>query len=107
MQEPPTKSGARVYFVIIEDESGLLQATAFRDTYERYGHHLHRAGALLLEGTVEQDERRGFSFVVDRIGDLSRVLERRGAKAEPNVSSFRGLPSAGQRGESRAGLTGT
>lgn len=77
LQRPPTKSGARVYVVIVEDESGLLQATAFRHTYERYGRHLHQAEALLLEGTVEQDERRGFSFMVDRIGDLQGARKER------------------------------
>lgn len=107
LQRPPTKSGARVYFVIVEDESGLLQATAFRDTYERYGHHLHRAGALLMEGVVEQDERRGFSFVVDRIGDLGRVLERRGTGAEAEASSFRRSASNGELREAPARLTGT
>lgn len=107
LQRPPTKSGARVYFVIVEDDTGLLQATAFRDTYERYGHHLHRAGALLMEGVVEQDERRGFSFVVNRIGDLVRVLERRGASAEPGEPGFCRLASEGERHNAPAGLTGT
>lgn len=107
LQRPPTKSGARVYFVIVEDESGLLQATAFRDTYECYGHHLHRAGALLMEGVVARDERRGFSFVVDRIGDLARVLERHGARPEPSASSLHMAASSGQRSGAQAGLTGT
>ena len=40
LQSPPTKSGNSVYFLLIEDSSGLLQATIFRNTYERYGHHL-------------------------------------------------------------------
>lgn len=74
LQSPPTRSGRAVYFLLIEDETGLLQATIFSDTYRRCGHRLYRAGSFLLEGVVEQDERRGSSFVVDRIEDLGGLL---------------------------------
>ena len=79
LQSPPTKSGKSVYFLLIEDSSGLLQATIFSGTYKRHGHHLYRAAAFLLDGRVEQDERRGFSFVVERIADLGAVLVGREA----------------------------
>ena len=45
LQRPPTKSGVPVYFLLIEDEEGFLQATIFKRVYERYGHILHRSGA--------------------------------------------------------------
>ena len=83
LQSPPTKSGNSVYFLLIEDSSGLLQATIFRSTYERYGHYLYRAAAFLLEGRVEQDARRGFSFVVEKIGDLGAILV--GKNAVPDI----------------------
>jgi error-prone DNA polymerase len=74
LQRPPTRSGRPVYFLLIEDEAGLLQATIFEDVYERYGHVLHQKGAFLLEGKVERDYRRGFSFLAERIYDLQEVL---------------------------------
>ena len=74
LQSPPTKSGHRVYFLLTEDERGLLQATMFRSIYERYGHILHREGAFLLEGRVEQTTDRGFSFLVERVESLRRIL---------------------------------
>ncbi len=74
LQSPPTKSGKSVHFLLLEDETGLLQATIFSDVHQRYGHHLYRAASFLLEGVVEQDERRGFSFVVDKIDDLGVLL---------------------------------
>ena len=74
LQRPPTKSGRPVYFLLIEDESGLLQCTIFEAVYERYGHILHRSGAFLLEGRVEVDRRRGHSYLVERIADLAGVL---------------------------------
>ncbi len=74
LQCPPTKSGRPVWFLLIEDEHGLLQATIFRSVYERFGDLLHHRGAFLLEGRVEQDRRKGFSFVVERVGDLREAL---------------------------------
>jgi len=70
LQSPPTKSGRPIWFLLIEDESGLLQATIFRPVYERYGDLLHHRGAFLLEGRVEQALDKGFSFLVRRIEDL-------------------------------------
>ena len=74
IQRPPTRSGRPVYFLMIEDEAGLLQTTIFRPTYECYGHILHQKNAYLLEGRVEQDDRRGFSFLVQRISDLGAKI---------------------------------
>ena len=74
LQRPPTRSGRPVYFLLIEDETGLLQATIFEGVYKRCGHVLHQKGAFLLEGRVKQHRRRGFSFLVKRIGDLQEVL---------------------------------
>lgn len=51
-----------------------LQSTIFSDIYRRYGSVLYRTGAYLIEGRVEQDRRRGFSFVVERIEDLTEAL---------------------------------
>ncbi len=70
LQSPPTKSGKPVWFLLIEDERGLSQATIFRPIYERYGDLLHHRGALLSEGTVENTPDKGFSFLVKRVEDL-------------------------------------
>ena len=74
LQAPPTRSGALVHFLLTEDASGLLQSTIFERSYRRFGHVLHGSSAYLLEGRVEQDARRGFSFVADRIQSLGPVL---------------------------------
>ncbi|MBA3951869.1 MAG: hypothetical protein H0X57_08350, partial [Rubrobacter sp.] len=74
LQSPPTKSGHRVYFLLIEDEWGLLQATLFRPAYERCGDLLHHEGAFLLEGRVEQTSARGFAFLVDYARSLQEAL---------------------------------
>lgn len=92
LQRPPTKSGRPVYFLLLEDELGLLQATIFESVYRQHGHHLHHAGAFLLDGRVEQDRRRGFSFLVERIGNLEEVLAGRRGEA---VNAERAVPGSG------------
>ena len=102
LQCPPTKSGHPVWFLLIEDEHGLLQATLFRSAYERHGHLLHHRGAFLLDGRVEQDRRRGFSFLVERVRDLGEVLAR--VPSPRAVAGSSGaLLRAGRRGRRRAG----
>jgi error-prone DNA polymerase len=74
LQSPPTKSGYRVYFLLIEDEWGLLQTTIFRSVYERCGDILHHEGAFLVEGRVEQTIEKGFAFLVHHIESLRDIL---------------------------------
>jgi DNA polymerase III alpha subunit len=91
-----------VYFLLIEDESGLLQCTIFEAVYERHGHILHRSGAFLLEGRVEVDRRRGHSYLVERIADLRETLPGTGMSAPRMVSGSGALLRAGRR-SSQAG----
>jgi DNA polymerase III alpha subunit len=99
LQCPPTRGGKPVWFLLVEDERGLLQATIFRPIYKRYGDLLHHRGAFLLEGRVEQDRRRGSSFLVERIKDLREEL---GVMPSPKVVPGTFL-RAGRRGRKRAG----
>ena len=103
LQRPPPKSGQPVYFLIIEDESGLLQATIFKCVYARYGHILHREGAFLLEGVVEQDIRRGFSFLVRGIEGLGEILAGNEVPAPRARSSSGTFLMAGRGGERKTG----
>ena len=100
LQRPPTKSGRPVYFLLIEDKSGLLQCTIFERVYERYGHILHRSGAFLLEGRVEVDRRRGHSYLVESIADLTGALcEER--VLEPQAASSSGAFLRARRGSGK------
>ncbi|HVD35344.1 MAG TPA: DNA polymerase III subunit alpha [Rubrobacter sp.] len=98
LQSPPTRSGHRVYFLLIEDEWGLLQATIFRSVYERCGDILHHEGAFLLEGRVEQTIEKGFAFLVHQIESLREVLFETRVPV-PRVTSAPGaFLRAGRRG---------
>ena len=103
LQRPPTKSGRPVYFLLVEDEYGLLQATLFEGTYKRYGHTLHHSGAFLLEGRVEQDRRRGFSLLVERVLDLREVLAAGVCVPEPRAVSSSGAFVRARRPGRRGG----
>ena len=101
---PPTKSGTSVWFLLVEDELGLLQATVFEDVYERYGDLLHHRGAFFLEGTVEQNPEKGFSFVVARVRDLREALAGAEVRAPRRaVRAPGGFVRASRRGKKRAG----
>ena len=102
LQSPPTKSGVPVYFLVVEDEHGLLQTTIFRSVYERCGKILHRDGAFLLEGTVEHTDDRGFSFVVSNVRRLGHVLAAASIPTPRVTTSPGAFLRAGQRGR-RAG----
>ncbi len=108
LQRPPTRSGRPVYFLLIEDEAGLLQATIFEKVYERYGHVLHQSGAFLLEGRVERDLRRGHSYLVERISDLGKALAntKESRAPEPRVASSSGVFIRAGRGKRRGSRAG-
>ena len=106
LQCPPTRSGRPVWFLLIEDERGLLQATVFEKVYDRYGDLLHHRGAFLLEGRVEQSRRRGFSFLVERVADLREALSGSSGSGMPTpraVSAPGSFLRSGRRGRRRAG----
>jgi error-prone DNA polymerase len=103
LQCPPTKSGRPVWFLLVEDEWGLLQATIFRGVYERYGDLLHHRGAFLLEGRVENTPEKGFSFLVKHIRDLGEVLSEARMPTPKAVSASGAFLRAGRRGRRRAG----
>jgi error-prone DNA polymerase len=102
LQSPPTRSGHPVYFLLVEDEWGLLQATIFRSVYERCGDILHREGAFLLDGRVEQTLEKGFAFLVHSIGSLQDALLDAGMPVPRAASSPGAFLRAGRRGR-RAG----
>lgn len=88
MQAPPTRSGALVHFLLTENGSGLLQSTIFERLFRRSGHVLYQTSAYLLDGRVEHDPRRGFSFVVQRIGALDEALHHASQKAAARKTRY-------------------
>ncbi len=54
LHTPPTRSGLRVVFVTVEDETGVADLAVFPDTQERVGATLFRTGALVVAGRIKR-----------------------------------------------------
>ena len=76
----------------------MVQATLFRPAYRRCGEVLHREGAFLLEGRVEQTAARGFAFLVDRVESLREALAGASVPTPRVASSPGAFLRAGRRG---------
>ncbi|HYG60665.1 MAG TPA: hypothetical protein VD902_21535, partial [Symbiobacteriaceae bacterium] len=68
---PPTKSGKVVVFMMLEDETGLVDVTIFEDVYQRYGHLIFTDPRPPL-AALGRVERRGghVSVTVNRLRAL-------------------------------------
>jgi DNA polymerase III alpha subunit len=78
---PPTKSGKRVMFLTLEDETGLLDAVVFSKAQKDCAHIIYTSELLTLEGRLHRQSGNGLSIsvVVDRVilpwsGQLSEFL---------------------------------
>ncbi len=63
---PPTKSGKRVVFFDLEDETGLLNVTCFDDTYIRDGHAIVCSPYVTVVGEA-QDRDGHIAFLTHRV----------------------------------------
>jgi DNA polymerase III alpha subunit len=65
----PTKAGAWMKFLSLEDLAGTFEAVLFPDAYSRFAEATLGPGPLLVEGRVEVDHGVP-SLTVDRLGPL-------------------------------------
>jgi error-prone DNA polymerase len=66
---PPTRSGRPVLFTLIEDETGLLQATCAGEAIESCTGVLVTSPAVVARGVVQR-RGAGVTFVVERAKPL-------------------------------------
>ncbi|MDX1765051.1 MAG: OB-fold nucleic acid binding domain-containing protein, partial [bacterium] len=73
LHTPPTRSGVRVVFATLEDETGVTDVTVFPVTQEQDAPVLFTSDLLVVEGTTH---RRGTSISInaERIFDLKDAL---------------------------------
>ncbi len=72
---PPTKSGVRVMFITLEDETGLIDLAVFPKTQERYARTLLSKVIVLVEGQVSRQGARDVSVVAQRVLTLKEFYE--------------------------------
>jgi len=65
----PTRTGGRMLFLTLEDETGLLEATLFSRAAARHGRALSSLGPHIAEGTIEE-RRRSISLIVEHLESL-------------------------------------
>jgi len=78
---PPTKSGKRVMFLTLEDETGLLDVVVFSKTQSRFAKLILTSEVLTLEGRLQRKGPGGLaiSIVMSRAlmglsGSLAKLL---------------------------------
>lgn len=97
-KEVETRTGDEMAFVSFEDESAIVEAVLFPETYERYSQLLYDLRPLVVEGRVE-DDLGALSFEVERISPLcdaplshrmASAMTRRGLGMTPGCGWPRG-----------------
>jgi len=80
---PPTKSGKRVQFITLEDETGLIDAVAFPNTQEKFARIILTSEVLAVQGRLHRQGKMGVSvsIVIERVlapwsGSLVRLLDK-------------------------------
>ncbi|MBI5834816.1 MAG: DNA polymerase III subunit alpha [Armatimonadetes bacterium] len=73
---PPTKTGRNTLFFDLEDESGVIPITCFRDVYQRDGQAALHNPVVMVAGRV--DNRTGQGLIADKVVAL---------RALPNFAS--------------------
>jgi error-prone DNA polymerase len=61
---PPTKSGQRIIFVTIEDETGLMDLVVFSKTQTRCAKAILTSEVLTVEGKLRREGKNGLSISI-------------------------------------------
>jgi DNA polymerase III alpha subunit len=66
---PPTKSGKRVIFVTMEDETGLMDLVVFPSVQTKYANAVMTSEVLTVEGRLQRQGAYGLSIsiIVERV----------------------------------------
>ncbi|MER7005426.1 DNA polymerase III subunit alpha [Dactylosporangium sp. NPDC000555] len=73
VQTPPIRSGRRVIFTTLDDETGLVDLAFFDDTHPACARTLLHSGLLVLRGTLQRRGPRSLTAVGTHAWDLTAV----------------------------------
>ena len=75
---PPTRSGAIVVFITLEDETGLVDTVLFPRVYEKFGKAAFASDLLVIEGRVQKQGKRALTLIAEKVfNPLEGVLPDR------------------------------
>jgi len=97
---PPTKSGAIVVFITLEDEAGLADCVVFPKVYAKYGPVIFNNAALIVEGRLQRMGKAGISVIVHKVAPLTDEYHCDGAQVQKFKERIR---IAGERSFVRGG----
>jgi error-prone DNA polymerase len=69
-QTPPTRTGKRVVYIILEDGTGVADVTVFSDVQEKCGSVLFRSGWLEVRGKIQRRGPKSLSIIADEVRAL-------------------------------------
>jgi error-prone DNA polymerase len=69
-QTPPTRTGKRVVYIIMEDGSGVADVTVFNDVQEKCGSVLFRCGWMEVRGNIQRRGPKSLSIIATEIRPL-------------------------------------
>ena len=72
-QTPPTRTGRRVVYIILEDGSGVADVTVFSDVQERCGRVLFRCGWMEVRGNIQRRGPQSLSIIATEIRPLRPI----------------------------------
>jgi error-prone DNA polymerase len=91
---PPTKSGAVVVFITLEDESGVVDCVIFKKVYDKYSRIIYGNPALIIEGRVQR-QGKAISLIASKVMPLAQSYRTDdGGQMQPFTERIR---SAGAR----------
>ncbi|MFA5399995.1 MAG: DNA polymerase III subunit alpha [Dehalococcoidia bacterium] len=74
-QTPPTRTGKRVVYIILEDGSGVADVTVFSDVQERCGRVLFRCAWMEVRGKIQRRGPQSLSIIATEIRPLKSIAE--------------------------------
>jgi error-prone DNA polymerase len=80
LHTPPTRSGIRVVFLTLEDETGLSDVAVFPDAQELYAAIVYTSDVLVVEGRVRRQDG-SVSIVAEKIRSLREGIKALDAAA--------------------------
>ena len=76
-QTPPIRSGKRVIFATLDDDTGLVDLAFFEDSHAACAHTVFHSWLLLVRGTVQRRGPRTLSVVGQAAWNLAELAELR------------------------------
>ncbi len=72
-QTPPTRTGKRVVYIIMEDGSGVADVTVFSDVQEKCGRVLFRTGWMEVRGKIQRRGPKSLSIIANEVKALKTI----------------------------------